>query len=85
MATKYGGKPVWFVGILGPALLTLAIPFAASRSWLMLLTRVLTGVFESVTFPAMYCLMGRWVPRADHSTIVCESLPPSLAHRGRIT
>ena len=46
IATKYGAKYVFGIGVLGTALLTLLTPLAAPHTPLLIALRVLMGVFE---------------------------------------
>jgi MFS family permease len=46
LATRYGGKWVFGVGILGTAILTLLTPLAAENSTALILLRVLEGIME---------------------------------------
>jgi hypothetical protein len=46
MATKYGAKHVFGIGILGTSVLTLLTPLVAPYSSLLIGLRVLEGIFE---------------------------------------
>ncbi|KAG0717620.1 putative inorganic phosphate cotransporter [Chionoecetes opilio] len=63
-----GGKWVLGVGVLVTSLLTLITPIVARTSTTLLIaTRVVMGLGEGVTFPAMNSLMARWVPPLERS------------------
>lgn len=53
LATRFGGKHVYGVGVLVTSVLTLLTPWAADVGVEVLVTlRVLEGIGEGVTFPA---------------------------------
>lgn len=64
----FGGKIVFGIGVLVTAVLTLLTPIIARTSVpLLIAARVLEGLGEGVTFPAMNALMARWVPPLERS------------------
>ena len=67
LANKYGGKHVFGFGVLGTSLLTLILPFCASRLWLLFTVRAIMGLFESVTYPSLNVLFTQWVPCTERS------------------
>jgi ACS family sodium-dependent inorganic phosphate cotransporter len=68
LAERFGGKVVLGVGVLFWSLFTLLAPVAAAGGLTALLvTRVLMGVGEGVTFPSIYALFGRWIPIDERS------------------
>ncbi|XP_064383500.1 sialin-like [Halichondria panicea] len=70
LATKYGGRWVFGIGIVMTALLTLLTPLAAQTSvYLLIALRVLEGFFEGVTFPAMHSIWAKWAPPAERSRL----------------
>ena len=71
LAERYGGKIVLGFGVVFWSLFTLLTPIAAAGGMVALLvTRVLMGVGEGVTFPSIYALFGRWIPLAERSRAV---------------
>lgn len=64
------GKMVFGLGVLAPALITAATPFVAHSLPLMVTARILTGLGEGVTYPAIHALMGRWAPHAERARMV---------------
>jgi MFS family permease len=105
LATRYGGKWVFGVGVLVTAVLTLALPVATCgtllcplnttnatnasslASWTepahahessnltaLVLVRILMGLCEGTTFPALYALFAKWVPPAERSRMVAWTL-----------
>lgn len=68
LAERYGGKIVLGAGVLFWSAFTLLTPIAAAGGMLALLvTRVLMGVGEGVTFPSIYAMFGRWIPAQERS------------------
>ena len=71
LAERYGGKIVLGFGVVFWSIFTLLTPIAAAGGMLaLLITRVLMGVGEGVTFPSIYALFGRWIPLAERSRAV---------------
>ncbi|KAI9555355.1 hypothetical protein GHT06_017871 [Daphnia sinensis] len=70
LARKFGGKYVLGIGIFLTGLLSLATPLAARSSTRTLITvRILTGLTEGVTLPAVHHMLSAWVPTQERSTI----------------
>ena len=71
LAERYGGKVVLGVGVVFWSVFTLLTPVAAAGGMIALLvTRVLMGVGEGITFPSIYALFGRWVPLTERSRAI---------------
>lgn len=71
LAERYGGKIVLGLGVVFWSLFTLLTPIAAAGGMLALLvTRVLMGSGEGVTFPSIYAMFGRWVPIDERSRAI---------------
>lgn len=64
-----GGKIVFAVGVLVTSILTLLTPVVANMDIpaLFIALRVVEGLGEGVTFPAMNSLMARWIPPLERS------------------
>lgn len=63
-----GGKYIYGIGVLITAIFTLLTPIAAYNSLpALVLVRVLEGMGEGVTFPAMHAMLARWVPPLERS------------------
>ena len=74
LAEVYGIKKVYGFGLFIPALLFLLHPVGAKvDARLFLALRVLVGVFEGVTWPAMHALTARWVPAKERSSWVSQT------------
>ncbi|XP_071515895.1 sialin-like isoform X3 [Panulirus ornatus] len=73
-AEYFGGKMVFGMGIFLTAILTILSPLCARASTeLFIAVRVLEGLTEGVTFPAMSFLLATWIPpmeRAKFSSLV---------------
>ena len=71
LADRYGGKIVLGIGVLVWSLFTiLAPPAAAFGLTLLIMTRILMGMGEAVTFPSFYSLYGKWIPLTERSRAV---------------
>nr|XP_045614448.1 putative inorganic phosphate cotransporter [Procambarus clarkii] len=74
IAEYLGGKVVYGTGILLTSVLTLLSPLCARTSaQLFVAIRILEGITEGVTFPAMNSMLANWVPpkeRAKFSTLI---------------
>uniref|UniRef100_H2ZGY3 Sialin n=1 Tax=Ciona savignyi TaxID=51511 RepID=H2ZGY3_CIOSA len=71
LASRFGGKWLFGGGVLCTSVLTLLTPVAARTSFaLLIVVRVLEGIGEGVTFPAMHAMWGSWAPPVDRSRLV---------------
>jgi ACS family sodium-dependent inorganic phosphate cotransporter-like MFS transporter 5 len=74
LAERYGGKWVFGLGCLVTTLLTLITPIAAYQSrTLLIIVRVLEGLGEGVTFPAMHAMWAKWAPPLEKSKLTTIS------------
>ncbi|KAK7475888.1 hypothetical protein BaRGS_00032856 [Batillaria attramentaria] len=74
LAQQVGGKRLFGVGVLCTAVLTLITPVAARAGIPYFLTvRVLEGLGEGVTFPAMHAIWSVWAPVYERSKLVSFS------------
>lgn len=74
LACKYGGKNLFGAGVGVTALFTLLTPCLARTSvYLLVVGRVIEGLFEGVTFPAMYGVWSKWSPPEERSRLVAIS------------
>ncbi|KAK3885844.1 hypothetical protein Pcinc_009971 [Petrolisthes cinctipes] len=63
-----GGKVVYGIGVLVTSVLTLFTPVVVRYSTtLFIILRVIEGLGEGVTFPAMHSMMARWIPPLERS------------------
>lgn len=70
LAQKYGGKHVFGIGIFLTGVLTVLTPFAARMGpGYMITVRVIEGIGEGPTIPAMNALLAQWVPIGERSRI----------------
>ncbi|XP_013411028.1 sialin [Lingula anatina] len=74
LANWMGGKVLFGGGIFITALLSIVIPICAKTSVsLLIAVRVVQGIGEGVTFPAMHAMWGRWAPPLERSRLVSFS------------
>ena len=75
VASKYGGKHLYGLGVLLTGVFTLLTPPASylGVEWLIIL-RVLEGVTEAMTFPSFHHLIGRWAPKFERSLFAALSV-----------
>ncbi|KAF0027708.1 hypothetical protein F2P81_020449 [Scophthalmus maximus] len=74
LAGRYGPKWLMGFGILGTVVFTLLTPVAADLGASYLIAvRVLEGVGEGVTFPAMYTMWAAWAPPLERSRLLTIS------------
>ncbi|XP_042238110.1 sialin-like isoform X2 [Homarus americanus] len=63
-----GGKIVFGIGVLVTSIMTIFTPVVARASTpLFIALRVIEGLGEGVTFPAMNSMMAKWVPPLERS------------------
>ncbi|XP_067877196.1 sialin isoform X2 [Heterodontus francisci] len=74
LAGRFGGKLLLGFGILGTSVLTLLTPPAAALSaYCVIALRVIEGLGEGVTFPAMHAMWAKWAPPVERSTLLSLS------------
>ncbi|GBN13899.1 Sialin [Araneus ventricosus] len=70
LSEKFGAKWVFGLGILITAICSLLTPLAASTGEAsMIAARVLGGLAEGVTFPAITVVVSKWSPKIERSRI----------------
>lgn len=71
LAEKFGGKWTLGLGILSTAIFTLLTPLAVDMGGAnaLIILRVLMGLGEGTTFPAMSALLASWVPLTERSKL----------------
>ncbi|KAK7475883.1 hypothetical protein BaRGS_00032851, partial [Batillaria attramentaria] len=78
LAGRFGGKKLFGFGVLCTSLLTLVTPVAARAGVpYFIAVRVLEGIGEAVTFPAMHAMWGVWAPIYERSRLVAIPLSGS--------
>ncbi|CAB3999987.1 sialin-like [Paramuricea clavata] len=71
IASKYGAKRVIGFGIFWTTALTLLTPLAARFSlYALVALRILEGLGEGVTFPAMHAMWSYWAPPLERTKLV---------------
>lgn len=74
LAGRFGPKWLLGLGILGTVIFTLLTPVAANLGASYLIAvRVLEGIGEGVTFPAMYTMWAAWAPPLERSRLLTIS------------
>uniref|UniRef100_W5KAI8 Sialin n=1 Tax=Astyanax mexicanus TaxID=7994 RepID=W5KAI8_ASTMX len=74
LARKYGAKWLLGFGILGTVSFTLLTPVAADMgAGYLIAVRVLEGIGEGVTFPAMHAMWASWAPPLERSRLLTIS------------
>eukprot|EP00088_Acartia_fossae_P010328 TRINITY_DN15141_c0_g1_i3.p1 TRINITY_DN15141_c0_g1~~TRINITY_DN15141_c0_g1_i3.p1 ORF type:complete len:555 (+),score=53.77 TRINITY_DN15141_c0_g1_i3:130-1794(+) len=70
MAEIWGGKWLYGTGVLVTSLFTLITPLAAySGVGVFTAVRILEGLGEGVTFPAMHAMLSKWAPPNERSRL----------------
>ncbi|XP_046544390.1 LOW QUALITY PROTEIN: sialin-like [Haliotis rubra] len=70
LAEKYGAKRIFGFGVLSTSVLTLFTPLAARwHLYAFYALRILEGIGEGVTFPAMHAMWGNWAPVWERSKL----------------
>lgn len=68
LADRYGGKLILGIGVVWWSLFTILTPPAAAMGiGALIVTRILIGMGEGLTFPSVYALYAKWVPTAERS------------------
>ncbi|XP_063347477.1 sialin [Pelmatolapia mariae] len=74
LAGRFGPKWLMGFGILGTVIFTLLTPVAADLgAGYLIAVRVLEGIGEGVTFPAMYTMWAAWAPPLERSRLLTIS------------
>lgn len=74
LAGRFGPKWLFGFGVLGTVLFTLLTPVAADwGAGYLIAVRVIEGIGEGVTFPAMYTMWSTWAPPLERSRLLTIS------------
>ncbi|XP_049591389.1 sialin [Syngnathus scovelli] len=74
LAGRFGPKWLLGLGILGTVVFTLLTPLAADLgAGYLIAVRVLEGIGEGVSFPAMYSMWAVWAPPLERSRLLTTS------------
>jgi len=82
IAAKGHGVRVFALGLLSTSVLTVLTPLAAPNLPLMVALRIVEGMGEGVTFPAMHMLLGRWTPSKERT--ILSSVVYSSCYMGTV-
>jgi MFS transporter, ACS family, solute carrier family 17 (sodium-dependent inorganic phosphate cotransporter), other len=66
-AKTYGGKRVLLVGVTGSAICAAITPLFYWSLPLLVVCRILTGIFEGVLYPTLHHLISLWSPPSERS------------------
>lgn len=71
LADRFGGKYTLSIGILSTALLTLITPICIVHggAYTLIALRILIGLGEGTTFPALSALLASWIPLHERSKL----------------
>ncbi|XP_049792910.1 vesicular glutamate transporter 1-like isoform X1 [Schistocerca nitens] len=70
LATRIGGKRLFGLGLAATSFITLLTPALARGSvYLLVLGRVIEGLFEGVTYPSIHAVWARWAPPLERSRL----------------
>lgn len=100
IAEKFGGKYVLGLGILSTSVFTLLTPlviYSTEGNWVWVVAlRVLEGLGEGTTFPALNAILSKWVPLGERAklgtlvyagsqigTVMANSISGTLIHATR--
>ncbi|XP_040570382.1 sialin [Lepeophtheirus salmonis] len=68
MAEIMGGKLIFGIGVFLTAIFTIITPWVAKLDfYLLIVVRILGGLSEGVTFPAMHAMLSQWAPPLERS------------------
>ncbi|CAH1100735.1 unnamed protein product [Psylliodes chrysocephalus] len=74
LAVKFGGTNIFAIGIGVTALLTVFTPLLVKANvYLLLVVRIVEGIFEGVTVPAIQAVWALWSPPLERSRLVTIS------------
>lgn len=71
LADRFGGKYTLSIGILSTAILTLITPICIVEGgpYTLIGLRILIGLGEGTTFPALSALLASWIPLTERSKL----------------
>ncbi|XP_031777615.1 sialin-like isoform X4 [Nasonia vitripennis] len=70
LAARIGGKHVFGIGIVATSFFTVLTPPVTRYSvYLLMAVRVIEGLFEGVTYPAINALVANWAPPLERSRL----------------
>ena len=82
MATRFGAKKVFGFGVFTTVVLTLVTPLVAHNTALLLAVRIVEGLGEGVTYPAMHAMWARWAPPLERSRLATMCYSGEIRGRG---
>ncbi|XP_067047190.1 sialin-like [Acropora muricata] len=74
LGARFGAKNLFGFGVLTTSVLTMLTPLAARHSvGTLIAVRILEGLGEGVTFPAMHAMWSSWAPPLERSKLITFS------------
>ncbi|PRP82688.1 hypothetical protein PROFUN_10052 [Planoprotostelium fungivorum] len=70
MCLLFGNQIVIGVGVLGSSICTFLLPFCVESDALFLICRLMTGVFEAVTYPCVSDIASNWFPQREMTLLL---------------
>eukprot|EP01129_Flabellula_baltica_P010259 TRINITY_DN4318_c0_g1_i3.p1 TRINITY_DN4318_c0_g1~~TRINITY_DN4318_c0_g1_i3.p1 ORF type:complete len:444 (-),score=56.39 TRINITY_DN4318_c0_g1_i3:1108-2439(-) len=70
LSDQFGGFIMLSIGVFMSCFFTLVVPFVSQSLVLLIGARVLCGLFEGITIPAMYSILGNWASVKEKSVFV---------------
>lgn len=68
LTQKFGTKMIFGGSQLATAVSSLLIPWASGIHWsILIVLRSIQGVASGLTWPAMYAIVGHWIPSHERS------------------
>lgn len=75
LAQIYGAKTLFGLSVLFPSILTLFVPMAGRHSFsAVVILRTILGLVESASFPSMYHLFPRWIPKQEKTIMITSAV-----------
>ncbi|ESO12399.1 hypothetical protein HELRODRAFT_186317 [Helobdella robusta] len=72
MAQKFGSKRLLLAAVGVNSILCLATPILTKLAGapMLIIVRILQGIFQGITFPSTHCLISKWAPPLERSKMI---------------
>eukprot|EP00096_Caligus_rogercresseyi_P002339 TRINITY_DN14442_c0_g1_i1.p1 TRINITY_DN14442_c0_g1~~TRINITY_DN14442_c0_g1_i1.p1 ORF type:complete len:247 (+),score=35.20 TRINITY_DN14442_c0_g1_i1:91-831(+) len=78
LATRFGGKRIFLIGIAATAFLTILTPALTKiGTGFLITTRILEGLFEGMTYPSIHAIWAKWAPPLERSRLAAVAFSGS--------
>ncbi|XP_040572757.1 sialin isoform X1 [Lepeophtheirus salmonis] len=78
LATRFGGKRIFLIGIAATAFLTILTPILTKiGTGFLITTRILEGLFEGMTYPSIHAIWAKWAPPLERSRLAAVAFSGS--------